>query len=332
MPPRRLSVLIPNKLSEYAHAVLTASVAPTVDLRVGDEKSDLAAVHVLVSGRPSREQMEAARQLEHVIIPFAGLPTESRTLLRDFPRVSVHNLHHNADATAELAMTLLLAAAKFIVPMDRAMRAHDWTPRYEPSRCLGLAGRTALVLGYGSIGQRVARMCRGFDMQVLATKRTGAAIDQSPGGIKVHPPHDLPSLLPQADALLICLPLTDETEGLLGRKALALMPQGSVLVNIGRAAIVNQKALYDALHTGHLRAAGLDVWYNYPKEEADRTHTPPADHPFHKLDNVVMTPHRGGALEPSETERLRMQALAELLNAAARGESMPNQVDLTRGY
>ena len=116
--------------------------------------------------------------------------------------------------------------------------------------------------------------------------------------------------------------------------ATALLPPGAVLANIGRGPIVDQAALYAALASGHLRAAGLDVWYTYPDEKAGRpiTHTPPADFPFHELNNVVMTPHRGGALEESETETLRMQALAVLLNRAAQGSSIPNRVDLGLGY
>jgi phosphoglycerate dehydrogenase-like enzyme len=117
---------------------------------------------------------------------------------------------------------------------------------------------------------------------------------------------------------------------LIGAKELGMLQRPSLLVNIGRGAVVEQKALYEALQTGVLHAAGLDVWYTYPPDEEARTHTPPAEFPFHQLDNVVMSPHRGGMT--SETEPLRMRYLAKLLNAAARGEPMPNQVDLQRGY
>jgi len=94
--------------------------------------------------------------------------------------------------------------------------------------------------------------------------------------------------------------------------------------------ISNPGALYFALRTGQLRAAGLDVWYNYPASLEERESTPPADFPFHDLDNVVMSPHRGGGSD--QTEVLRMTHLAACLNAAARGEPIPNQVDLVAGY
>jgi phosphoglycerate dehydrogenase-like enzyme len=129
---------------------------------------------------------------------------------------------------------------------------------------------------------------------------------------------------------MVTLPLTDETRGLIGEREIGLMPKNSVLVNIGRGPVVEQEALYHALKSGKLHSAGIDVWYNYPPDEEARAHTPPADFPFHELDNIVMSPHRGGGA--SEVEILRMAHLANLLNAAARGDQIPNQVDLKRGY
>ncbi len=105
-----------------------------------------------------------------------------------------------------------------------------------------------------------------------------------------------------------------------------------MLVNVGRGAIVEQQALYAALRERRILAAGIDVWYNYPRDETSRTATPPADLPFHELDNVVMSPHRAGALYANENDVLRMEHLAASLNAAQRGESIPNRADLDRGY
>ena len=93
---------------------------------------------------------------------------------------------------------------------------------------------------------------------------------------------------------------------------------------------MDEGALYRALKDGIICAAGLDVWYNYPAEEDARTKTPPSSYPFQELDNVVMSPHRAG--HSRETDRLRMEHLAELLNTAARGEDIPNKVDLDAGY
>ena len=310
-------------------ASLQAQLDPAVSLTLGPARPTPAGYHVLVSGRAERADLTASPHLHTVIVPWAGIPLPLRQLLADFPHLALYNLHHNAAPVAELALALLLAAAKFIVPFDQSLRHHDWTPRYQPSPAGLLNGKTALILGYGAIGQRVARACAALGMQVLATRRqiTQAGRD---GVAEIHPPEALPHLLPQAHALIICLPQTPQTTGLLGAAELALLPAGAVLVNIGRGPIVDEAALYHALRAGHLRAAGLDVWYNYPAGVDDRSHTPASSFPFHELDNVVLSPHRGGATD--ETDRLRMTHLARLLNGLARGETVPGRVDLAAGY
>ena len=108
--------------------------------------------------------------------------------------------------------------------------------------------------------------------------------------------------------------------------------QNAVIVNIGRGDIIDQAALYKTLKEHPTMAAGIDVWYNYPKNEADRLNTPPANYPFHELDNIVMSPHRAGSLNQTDIEVLRMTHLAELLNQAAKGKPMPNLVDPEKGY
>jgi len=325
-PLRHVHLL--DRPAETARRTLQAHLDTGIALTLGQDIPAPADYHILVGGRPARAHLEASPALERLIIPYAGLPAATRALLLDFPHIAVHNLHHNAAPTAEMALALLLAAARSIVPCDRALRAHDWTPRYQPDPSLLLAGKTALVLGLGAIGRRVARACWGLGLEVLAVRRE-ARPEALSFPVEIHPPAALPALLPRAHVLVIALPATPATEGLIGAPELALLRRPGVLVNIGRGAIVDQRALFEALQAGDL-AAGLDVWYNYPADEAGRSHTPPADYPFHELDNVVMSPHRAGHSE--ETETWRMRALAELLNAAARGEPLPNRVDVAAGY
>ena len=193
-----------------------------------------------------------------------------------------------------------------------------------------LSGKTALLLGYGAIGRHVARMCRGMAMEVLAVRR-----DDDPASddlAQVFPAGALDDLLPRADALIISLPLTDETRGMIGARELALLPAGAVLVNVGRGPVVDEGALYQALKDGSLGAAGIDVWYTYPDDDDAASATPPSAYPFGELDNVVMSPHRGGLAYEAEQRRERMSAIAEIVNALARGEEAPNRVDLTLGY
>jgi phosphoglycerate dehydrogenase-like enzyme len=164
-------------------------------------------------------------------------------------------------------------------------------------------------------------------MTVIATRRNRIEQDDV---AEVHPTSDLPQLLPHAQMLIVTAPLTPETKGLIGERELAALPRGAILVNVGRGAIVDEGALYHALKNGQLAAAGIDVWYNYPKDEASQANTPPSQYPFGELDNVVLSPHRGG--DDKDIDVARMRDLAELLNAAARGDEMRNRVDVEAGY
>ena len=327
---KRLSVHLLGEPQPGVLDHLRSLLEPSISLSTGTEPRDYPGFQTLVAGVPTADHLAASQALRTLIIPWSGLPTSTRTLLLDHPEIAVHNLHHNAGAAAELALALLLAAAKFVVPMDRALRAYDWSPRYRPNPSILLEGRRALILGYGCIGTRVAEMCRGFRMRVTGVRRRpGRTASGCPD--PVHSPGSLPELLPGAEALVVCLPLTTSTEGMIGEAELALLPKNALLVNVGRGAVVHEKALFDALRSGRLGGAGLDVWYRYPSEDA-RTDTPPSAYPFEELDNVVLSPHRAGALGMGESEFMRMEALAASLNAAARGEQVPHRVDVEEGY
>lgn len=302
---------------------------PEITITEGSDIPETADYEILVYPTPSQEWIKASSNLRAVVVPWAGIPEKTREVLSKYPEVSVHNLHHNNYNTAELGFALLLAAAKQIVPMDQALRQNDWTLRYEDPKSILLRGRTALILGFGEIGQALGAYCLGLGMKVKATKRQPDAYNGDLD-VEVYADTQLHKLLPTAEVLLIALPLTQETENLIDETELSLMPKGGILVNVGRGPIVNQDALYNALTSGHLRAAGSDVWYNYPKSKADRENTPPGDAPFGKLENFVLSPHRGGLVE--EVEQQRARALADLLNAANRGQQIPNKVDLEAGY
>lgn len=165
----------------------------------------------------------------------------------------------------------------------------------------------------------------------MATRNSEATFSTE-DNVEIYPAKALPDLLPKTDYLVAALPHTPKTEGLLGKKELSMLPRDAIVVNIGRGAIINQSALFIALQTRSIAAAGIDVWYNYSKDEEARLHTQPADFPFYELDNIVMSPHRAGGLNTDDTERLRMTHLAVLLNAAAQGKEMPNRVNREKGY
>ena len=317
-PPERALDEVRNRLARHVHLV------------VGPERPN-EDVHVLVQGRPTADQLAENPTLRALVIPYAGVPAETRHLLLDLRSdLPVYNLHHNASAAAELALALFLAAAKSLLPVDRTFRAHDWRSRYDGAQMLLLEGRTAVVLGYGAIGRRIARACAALGMSVSAVRRHPGSPDAE--HVRVFGMERLPELLPTAAALFVALPLTPDTEGLIGAEELNSLPSDSIVVNVARGAIVDEDALFTALKEQRIAGAGLDVWYTYPSTVEDRARTPPSRHPFRDLSNVVMSPHRGGAFRVEELERRRMIDLAQTVNALARGDCPPHRVDVHAGY
>jgi phosphoglycerate dehydrogenase-like enzyme len=180
-----LFVHILQPLDEGPLAHLQELLHPSIHLTLGPDIPSRSEVDILVGGRPRREQLSACPHLRALIIPFAGIPEETLDLLLDFPQMTVHNLHYNASATSEVAIALLLAAAKFILPIDRTFRSHDWRPRYRPNPAVLLENKRVLVLGYGAIGKRVARGCLGLGMRIRAVRRDPSKDEPEPG-VEVH--------------------------------------------------------------------------------------------------------------------------------------------------
>jgi len=311
--------------------LLKQKLDPNVALSYGGMNKIPIETSILVAGEPSVEMLAALPNLRSLIIPWAGVSPETFDIIREFPHVSIHNLHHNALPVAEYALALLLSAANSIVSVDRALRANDWRPRYTHTASTLISGKSILILGFGSIGKALSNLLVGFNMYIMAM-RSSVNFPVHDDLVQIFPPNHLHDLLPRADFLVVTLPLTPSTKGLIGEKELSLLPPHAVFVNIGRGEIIDQAALYKTLKMHPTMAAGIDVWYNYPKSEPDRSNTPPADYPLHELENLVMSPHRAGSLNQTDIEVLRMTHLAELLNQAARGKQMSNLVDPEKGY
>jgi lactate dehydrogenase-like 2-hydroxyacid dehydrogenase len=201
------------------------------------------------------------------------------------------------ETTADLAWALLMAGARRLGDAERAVRAGDW-PTWEPGAFLGVDvhGATLGIVGYGRIGQAVARRAQGFGMEVLHTRE-----------------HDLDEILRRADFVSLHTPLTGDTRGLIGGRELALMQPHAVLVNTARGEIVDTDALIEALHAGRIAAAALDVTDPEPI---------PADHPLLRAPGVTVLPHIGSA---STRTRAAMADMAvDNLLAALAGERMPH--------
>jgi D-3-phosphoglycerate dehydrogenase len=208
--------------------------------------------------------------LKHIVFLGTGAASYMNVDELKSRGVSVHTIKGYGDtAVAEHTIALMFAAAREVARMDRAVRAGTWTPQ----EGMQLFGKTLGVIGLGGIGSEVARIGRGVGMHVIGWNRTRRA------GV---PLNELDSLLARADVVSINLVLNDETRGFLDKARIARMKPGAILINTARGALVDEPALIDALNSGHIRHAGLDVFQAEPLKP---------DHPLAKLQNVTLTAH-----------------------------------------
>jgi glyoxylate reductase len=212
------------------------------------------------------------------------------------------------DATADMAIALLLAAARRVVESDRVVRAGGWK-EVDPSWMLGteVHGKTLGLVGFGRIGQAVARRAAGFDLRILYSDTHEVAF---PGAQRVP----LDELVARSDFVSLHVPLEPGTENLFSRERIFAMKKGAVLVNTARAPVIDDAALAEALEQGHLGAAALDVFRDEPRVPAA----------FLKLPNVVLTPHLGSGSR--ETRAAMARLVFEDVDRVARGEPPRHRV------
>ena len=217
------------------------------------------------------------------------------------------------DATADMAFALLLAAGRRVVEAEKFLRAGKWIT-WDPSGLLGVdfAGKTLGIVGFGRIGQAVARRAAGFSMRILYYDPGLSGTDPDIPAV----PTDLTTLLRESDFVSMHVPLTPETRHMVDHETLALMKPSAVLVNTSRGGVVDQGALYQALKSHHIFAAGLDVTDPEPL---------PLYNPLLELDNCIILPHIASASVYSRD--MMAQLAAENLIAGLKGERLPHCVN-----
>jgi D-3-phosphoglycerate dehydrogenase / 2-oxoglutarate reductase len=189
----------------------------------------------------------------------------------------------NHESVADYAFALAIGLALELLPHHARAAGGGWGCSFHP----GLWGRSMGIVGLGRIGKAMARRCRAFDMRVLGTDPVADQAFAAAHGIELM---TLDDLLRQADFVSVHTPLAPETRHLIGRRELALMKPSAFLINTARGGLIDEAALYEALTSGHLAGAGLDVF------EAE----PPEDSPLLGLDNVLLAPHAAGMDEAAE--------------------------------
>ena len=283
------------------------------------EAQALATADVVVGVLYAGDSVQNARLFQ---LPAAGYDKVDMAALPE--GCAVCNAFGHENAIAEYVMTVLLSRHVPLVDADARLRKGDW--HYWAGGPNGL--RTELgqqsigIVGHGHIGKAVKERALAFGMRVFVANRS--AIEDP--RITACGLDELPNMAAQVDVLLNTLPLTDQTEGMIGTDVLTAMPDCALIMNVGRGPVIDEDALFDGLKDGRLNGV-IDTWYIYPSAEDGAPR--PSHHPFHELPNVTITPHMSGWT--TGTIARRTATVAENINRLARGDALINVIRSAAG-
>lgn len=299
---------------------------PVEFLYADDTAGVIAKIHqadVLLSLQFTPEMGAAANGLK--LIHCAGIGTDKIHMPSVPAGCLVANVFEHEQPIAEWVLMSMIALDRQLLKTDRTFRAGSW--EMSPWRGVlfpELKGRTLGVVGLGRIGQKTADFARCFGMRLLAATRTvpTAAEAQARGFEAIYGMDDLDIVLKESDFVLLSLPLTATTENLIGKRELNLMKPDACLINVARAEVIVEEALFTALESQQIKGAALDVWYNEPLAAADSPQ--PSNCPFWELDNVIMSPHASSITTGMLARRVGF--IAQNIDRFARGEQVENIV------
>jgi phosphoglycerate dehydrogenase-like enzyme len=252
---------------------------------------------ILVGWRPSRELLNAGTKLQLFINPGAGIHhlIEMFQDINKKRKLIMVNGHGNSYFTAQHAVALLMSITNKIVPHHNWMVDGYWRRGESYGRSTPIRFRSVGLLGYGAINQKVHRFLSGFDVEFAILRNSWTNTAELPTTAEKYTPDQLGKFLERVDMLIIAVPHTTKTEGMIGLKELELLGSESFLVTVARGQIIDEKDLYNALKNKTIKGAAIDVWYNYQPDEDEQGKKFPFSFPFHELDNVVLSPHRGAS-------------------------------------
>jgi phosphoglycerate dehydrogenase-like enzyme len=313
-----------SSISESERAQL-AKVAPNVRIVTGLSKKEALAraeeAHGINARYASPEFLTKATKLRWVQVSSAGVDRYLgiKPLMENDKLVMSNSRAVHGPAIADHAMAMLLSLTRNLNYYAQNQKQAKWARGGGAGKSIALQGKTMLVVGLGGIGTEIAQRANGFSMKVIGTRRSDRP---SPDYIKrVGKPKDLLAMLPEADVVVLAVPLTDETKNMLNTAAFDAMKTGAYLINIARGKVVNTDALLKALKSGRLAGACLDVTDPEPL---------PANHELWKQANVIITPHIASRSEV--TNERRSALLVENLRRFGAGEPLLNVVDKKAGY
>ncbi|ADU50352.1 Glyoxylate reductase [Thermaerobacter marianensis DSM 12885] len=300
-------------LEGWAHVEVWPEFLPPPREELARRLAEADGVITMITDRIDDDLLAAAPRLRVVSNCAVGYDNVDVAAARRRGVMVTHTPGVLTEATADLAFALILACARRLPQAEADLRAGRWTT-WHPLQWLGLEldGATLGIVGLGRIGRAVARRARAFGMRILYYSRRRDPAAEAELGVEYR---DLDDLLAEADVVSLHVPLNAETRHLIDGRRLRRMKPGAILVNTARGDVVDEQALVEALRSGHLGAAGLDVYGREPV---------PPDHPLLQVPNVVALPHIGSA---TARTRWRMARLAaENCAAVLQGRRPPHPV------
>ena len=286
----------------------------------GVSPDELRDADVYVGSRFTAAMADAAEKLK--LIHIAGAGTDKVDFDALPPDTLVANTFHHEQSIAEYIVAASVMLRRDFLAQDRQLRHNIWaTSVYDQAipQPSALADARIGFVGFGHIGQRAWNLFRAFGCTGAAVTGSGRVPDV--GLAWAADTGELDRLLRECDVAVVSAPLNEKTEGMIGEPQLRALGSEGVLVNVGRGRLVQERALYDALADGVIRAAAIDVWYRYP---AGDDMSPPADQPFADLPNLLMTPHSSGITRDTFTGRV--DDVVANIGRLARGEPLRNVV------
>ena len=282
---------------------------------------------VFVTFRCTTEMARAGRSLRLVQVTGAGTDLVEMAALPWDTKVA-NTFHHEA-SIAEYVLASTVVLRREILRQDAALRRGVWaSPVFDRAEPLtnSLSEATVGLVGFGHIGARAWQLFRACDARGVAVTQRGLTDAAAHGLEWAGTIQDLNALLDIADVVVLSVPLTPETVGLIDTPQLSRMGASTVLVNVGRGPVINQRALFDALHNNRIAGAAIDVWYDYPQSGSSISE--PAELPFRDLPNVLMTPHSSGVTR--QTFVARTADIIGNINRLAAGQPLRNVVAILR--
>ena len=285
LAPEIAGVLGPRAFELVTVAEVAGQQQAGVDLAfVSRDVTGLSTKHVLTDGLQSfYAVLRRSEALRWVHIHSAGADRPIYPELRARGVQVTTSSGANAGVVAQTALAGLLALARRFPQLIAAQQARTWSPLVSGSLPRDLAGQTAVLIGWGPIGQQLGAFLQMLGLQLIVVRHSSLPVLQK--GVETVGMADLPAVLPRADWLLLTCPLTAQTRGLVNRQLLSLLPAAACLINVARGEVVDEAALIEALRSGRLAGAYLDVFEHEPLDAAS---------PLWGLDNVIITPHSAG--------------------------------------